>query len=191
VRLLRCLAAIPALLVLTAGPARAEGFITPFLGYNFGGDSGNCPSLTNCTQKRTNFGVSFGSMGSAVGFEEDVSYAKNFFGETPGADNSVFSAMSNLLIGAGVGPVRPYVLGGVGLIRPHVSSLTGALTTISLENNAFGYDLGGGLGLFPGKHIGFRGDIRHFHTLQQIDLPVFTAQKLDFWRASAGLVLAF
>jgi hypothetical protein len=72
-----------------------------------------------------------------------------------------------------------------------VSSLSGALTTVSLENNAFGYDLGGGLGIFPSKHIGFRGDIRHFHTLQQIDLPVFTAQKLDFWRASAGLVLAF
>jgi opacity protein-like surface antigen len=191
VRLLRCLAAVSVLLVLTARPARADGFITPFLGYNFGGDSGNCQSLTNCTQKRANFGVSFGSMGSALGFEEDVSYARNFFGEMPGLDNSVFSAMSNLLIGSGVGPVRPYVVGGLGLIRPHVSSLSGALTTVSLDNNAFGYDIGGGVGIFPAKHIGFRGDIRRFHTLQAIDLPVFTAQKLNFWRASVGLALSF
>src|SRR5688572_19595916 len=93
------------LLVLVSAPARADGFIVPFVGYNFGGDSGNCPSLTDCTEKRLNFGVAFGSMGPVVGFEQDISYARNFFGETPGAGNSVFSAMSNLLLGIGVGPV--------------------------------------------------------------------------------------
>ena len=59
--------------------------IVPFVGYNFGGDSGsNCVSLTNCKEKRTNFGVSLVSMGPVFGLEEDISYAKNFFGETPG-----------------------------------------------------------------------------------------------------------
>jgi hypothetical protein len=177
------------LLVLVPAPARADGFIVPFLGYNFGGDAG-CPSLTDCAEKRLNFGVAFGSMGTAIGFEQDFSYAKNFFGETPGGDNSVFSAMSNLLIGPGVGPIRPYFVVGVGLIRPHVSSLVGSVTNFDASNNSLGYDLGGGLALMFGG-VGIRGDIRRFRTLENIDLLIFTGQKLDFWRASAGLALSF
>ena len=98
-------------------------------------------------------------MGTVFGFEEEISYAKNFFGDTPGAANSVFSAMSNVLIGAGIGPVRPYVVGGVTAMF--------------------------------GSHVGIRGDLRHFHTLQDVNLLIFKGQKLDFWRASAGLALAF
>lgn len=190
---LRHVAVASLLLALTSAPAWADGFIIPFIGYNFGGDSGsNCVSLTDCKVKRTNFGVSFVSMGPAFGLEEDISYAKNFFGDTPGTANSVFSLMSNLLIGAGVGPVRPYVLGGIGLIRPHVSSLTGSLTGLGeTGKNAVGYDLGGGVTGMFGRHVGIRGDIRHFHTLQNINLLIFKGQKLDFWRASAGLALSF
>jgi opacity protein-like surface antigen len=183
-RILSVLGAAALLAIAVPAPAHAEGFITPFIGYNFGGDSGNCQSLTNCNDKHTNFGVSLGSMGTIFGFEEDISYAKNFFGEAPGGDNSVFSAMSNLLVGIGVGPVQPYALAGFGLIRPHVSTLT-----LDSDNNAFGYDLGGGVTVSVAPHIGIRGDIRHFHTVNTIDLPFFTSQRLDFFRASAGLAL--
>ena len=84
--LLRHLSIAALLLVVTSVPARADGLIVPFVGYNYGGDSGgDCLSLTNCKEKRTNFGVSFVSMGPVFGLEEDISYAKNFFGDTPGA----------------------------------------------------------------------------------------------------------
>ena len=190
--LLRHLVAASILLAVTAAPALADGLIVPFLGFNFGGDSDSqCTSLTNCKEKRMNFGVSFTSMGKVFGLEEDISYAKNFFGETPGQDNSVFSAMTSFVIGPGAGPVRPYVVGGVGLIRPHVSSLAGSVTSLDLDKNAFGYDIGGGLTVLFGGKVGIRGDLRHFHTFQNISLLVFSGQKLDFWRASAGLALAF
>jgi opacity protein-like surface antigen len=179
------------LVVLTSSPARADGFITPFIGFNFGGDSANCPTLTGCDEKRKNFGVSLGSMGTVFGFEEDISYAKNFFGETPLSENSVFSAMSNLMIGVGVGPIRPYVLGGVGLIRTHVSSLTGAVTEPDTGDNALGYDLGGGVTGMFGSHVGVRGDLRLFRTFKDLDLLIFTSEKLEFWRASLGLALVF
>ena len=94
-RLLRYLGSAAIMLTVTAVPARADGFIVPFVGFNFGGDSGSdCVNLTNCEHKRMNFGVSLGSMGAVFGFEEEIGYAKNFFGETPGAANSVISAMS-------------------------------------------------------------------------------------------------
>jgi opacity protein-like surface antigen len=192
VHLLRHLTAAAVILMATAAPALADGLVVPFIGFNFGGDSGSqCASLTDCKEKRTNFGVSFISMGTVFGLEEDISYAKNFFGETSGQDNSVFSAMTNLVIGPGVGPVRPYVVGGIGLIRPHVSSLAGSVTTFSSDKNAFGYDLGGGLTVLFGGHVGVRGDLRHFHTMQNVNVLIFNGQKLDFWRASAGLALAF
>ena len=190
--LLRHLIGVAILLTVTAAPALADGLVVPFVGFNFGGDSGSqCVSLTNCKEKRTNFGVSFVSMGTVIGLEEDLSYAKNFFGETPDQANSVFSAMTNLVIGPGVGPIRPYVVGGVGLIRPHVSSLAGSVTSFDTTKNAFGYDLGGGVTILFGSRVGIRGDLRHFHTMQNVNLLIFTGQKLDFWRASAGLALAF
>jgi opacity protein-like surface antigen len=179
------------LLGFAATPARADGFITPFIGFNFGGDSANCPSLTTCETKRTNFGVSFGAMGAAAGFEQDISYAKNFFGETPNAENSVFSAMSNLVLGPGVGPVRPYVVVGIGFIRSRVSSLTGSLTNVDEGKTSIGYDLGGGITGMFGDHVGIRGDLRRFRTFQDLDLPFFATEKLGFWRASAGLALVF
>ena len=169
-----------------AGSAHADGFITPFIGYNFGGDSGNCPSLTNCNERHTNYGVSIGAMGPIFGIEEDISYANNFFGEAPNASNSVFSAMTNLMVGVGVGPVQPYVLGGLGLIRPHVSSIS-----LSADNNSLGYDLGGGVTVSVAPHVGIRGDIRLFHTIQDVNVLVFTGQRLDFFRASVGLALKF
>ncbi len=89
-----------------------------------------------------NFGVAFGATGPVFGFEEDLSYAKNFFGDAPATDNSVSSAMSNLLVGVGVGPVRPYFIAGLGLVRPHVSTIV-----IDSRRNTLGYDIGGGLSL--------------------------------------------
>ena len=44
-------------------PAAAQGYFTPYVGYNFGGDSVNCVSLRNCDEKRTNLGISFGKTG--------------------------------------------------------------------------------------------------------------------------------
>jgi opacity protein-like surface antigen len=94
--------------------------------------------------------------------------------------------MTNLLVGVGIGPIHPYGLAGVGLIRPHVST-----PGFSGENNGFGWDLGGGLTISVAPHIGIRGDVRHFHTADNVDLPFFTSQHLDFYRASAGLAIRF
>ena len=56
-------------IALVAGERRADaqGFISPFVGYNFGGDSG-CPQITNCEDKHVNWGVAVGALGSIAGF---------------------------------------------------------------------------------------------------------------------------
>jgi opacity protein-like surface antigen len=178
------------LLLGISAPASAEGFISPYLGYNFGGDSG-CPTIANCEDKKLNVGVALGSLGSAFGLEADFAYAKDFFGSAPGFDSNVLTAMGNVMFVPKIGPVRPYVLGGIGLIKAHA-----ALTTASVfasDNNTVGWDLGGGVMVFFGSHVGIRGDVRYFHSFQDLTLLGFSLSntKLDFGRASAGLVLKF
>jgi len=175
-----------------ANEVRAQGFISPFIGYDFGGDA-SCPNITNCQDKKLNAGVAIGTLGSILGFEEEFGYAKNFFGESPAFSSSVLTVMSNLMIVPAIGPVHPYVLGGMGLIKTHIDLTVPSVFTTN--NNNFGWDLGGGVILLFGGHLGVRGDIRHFHAFQNLTVPVanFTinGEKVNFARASAGLVVKF
>lgn len=178
-----------AALVFAPAPARAEGFITPFVGFNFGGDSANCLTATNCDEHRTNWGVSLGGTNGIFGGEVDFGYAPQFFGTTgSGGDNAVLTLMSNLMLVIPAGPVRPYGVIGLGLIRPH-AQLNSSL--VDVAQNTLGYDIGGGINIFFLHSVGIRGDVRHMHTLEDVTLGVFQNQPLDFWRASAGLTLRF
>lgn len=178
------------LLAVSAVPVHADTFVAPYIGFNYGGNS-NCAALTNCEDRRRNFGVSVGSMSSVVGFEADIGWAKDFFGKVPGAENSVFTLMSNVVIGPGARRVQPYFLAGVGLIRPH-TSLNVADTITSFSQNSIGYDFGFGVNGYFTKSVGVRGDIRRFKTFQ--DLPRISGlsdEHLMFWRASLGLAIRF
>ena len=183
------LSALAMLFAAMASPVRAQGFISPFLGFDFGGDhSAICASLLNCNDRRLDWGVAFGAMGSVLGFEEEFAYSPDFFGRTATGDNSVLTLMSNLMLIVPAGPIRPYGIIGVGLIRPHNKFDENAL---DFSNNAFGYDIGGGLNIFLAHAFALRGDIRHMHTFQDVTLGVLSNEKLDFWRGSAGLTFRF
>jgi opacity protein-like surface antigen len=172
-------------LMSIASTARAQGFVSPFLGFNFGGDSANCVAISNCQDRRLNFGLSFGKRNGVMGLEEDIAYAPDFFGKT-GEGNGVLTAMTDILVVIPAGPIQPYGLIGIGLVRPHAT-----FNSFGFSQNAVGYDIGGGLSIFLTKGFGVRGDVRRVKTLQDITLGLFSNQKLDFWRASAGLTFAF
>src|SRR5580765_7531555 len=96
-----------ALLTGSALTARAQALISPYAGYSFGGDSANCVSLQNCEEKRLNLGVSVGTTHEIRGFEEDIAYARDFFGKTPGGSNAVLTVMSYPLLVVPAGPIQP------------------------------------------------------------------------------------
>lgn len=174
----------------TAAQARAQVFISPLIGYDFGGSSG-CPALNDCRVKKINVSVSFGAMGNLFGFEEEISYAPNFFGKVPFLSSSVLTLMSNVMLVPNMSPVRPYVLAGIGLIKTHIG-LT-IVDVLSVDNNNLGWDVGGGLMGFVGGHVGVRGDVRYFHSFQDLAVLGFTLDdtKLNYGRASVGVVLRF
>lgn len=187
---------VPSLLLLSlaaAPDARAQTYITPSIGYDFGGDAGDCPSpLDDCNEKRTSYGIAIGTLaGGVFGFEEDITYAPDFFGESNRfGSNSVLTVMSNLVVSAPLGPVRPYVSGGLGLMRTRV---TFDLDTFGsdVSQNALAYDIGGGVMILLPGHLGLRGDYRRFKSTKDFSVLGIDINnvKLSFSRLSAGLVL--
>jgi opacity protein-like surface antigen len=182
--------AILALLVpaIAPRPAHAQGFVSPLIGYDFGGDSG-CPEISDCDDKRANVGVSIGSFGALLGGEIELAYANDFFGDIPGVSSSVLTLMGNVMVAPALGFVRPYGLIGVGLIKSNVEFPD----LFESDNNQFGWDIGGGLIVLFTEHVGVRGDIRYFHAFEDLEVLGISLgeTKLDFGRAAGALVFSF
>jgi opacity protein-like surface antigen len=178
--------------ILAPAPARADGLFIPFIGVNFAGNSGN--ELSNAIDaERLDWGASLGYMGGGfLGIEADIGYSPDFYGRSDIGGSSVLTAMGNLLIGipfggqTGVG-IRPYVLAGLGVVRSKIDAFDDVL---SVENSKAGWDFGGGAMFFFGTHVGLRADVRYFRTFSTIDL-IDRRERLDFGRASTGLILRF
>jgi hypothetical protein len=183
--------ACAALLVLgTSTLARAQGFISPFIGYNMGGDSG-CEEIANCENKSRNLGVSFGSIGSVVGGEFEFNFIDNFFGDRTDVSSNVFTMMGNVMFAPKVGAVQPYVLTGLGLMKTHVEFTVPGL--VEANNNHIAWDIGGGIIGFFTPHFGIRGDLRYFHSFQNIDIFGLSIAdtKIDYGRVSGGVIFMF
>jgi opacity protein-like surface antigen len=186
--------ALATVLFSTALPSRASaaGFVSPFLGYNFGGDAG-CPEITNCDNKNLNWGVGLGALGAVVGFELEFGYSPKFFGESAGYSSDVLTLMGNLMLAPRLGIVQPYALVGAGLIKWNADLSPSGL--LDNSNSDFGYDVGGGLMVFFGtqSHVGLRGDVRYFHSFNAREIIGLNPgeDKLDFGRFSGAIVFRF
>ena len=179
------LAAAAAALIALPSTARAEGYVTPWVGANWGSDISN---------GRAAFGVNAGAMGNGiVGGEIGFGYSPSFFGtKNDFGSNSVLDLMGNVIVGVPIGgthggSVKPFVTGGLGLLRTQVDG--GTLATIQSSNNMFGWNVGAGVMGYFNDHVGLRGDARYFRTLQdpeednEFDIAVGS---FDFWRATGG-----
>lgn len=181
-------------LLLMAPSARADYFVSPLIGGNFGGD-------TNSDSRKAPFGVSFGYMGAGiVGVEGQVMYTPSFFGDKDLiGTNNVFSLMGNVIVGAPLGSwnrqIRPYVSGGVGLLRARIGG--DATDLFDITENDFGMNIGAGAMGFFSPHVGLRGDVRYFRSLNgsrsfldPLDLTSNTGH-FNFWQATGGVAFKF
>jgi len=176
-----------AAVVLTPMPARADGFVTPWVGSAFG---------SNINNGQATIGVSAGGMGAGIiGGEADFGWSPSFFGnKSDFGNNTVMNLMGNLIIGVPIGGthgagVRPYVVGGVGLLRTQIDG--GTLARVSSSENMFGWDAGGGVMGFFSDHVGLRGDVRYLRGMSDFTTNVssidINGDKLHFWRATVGV----
>lgn len=178
-----------AAVVLAPIQARADGFVTPWVGSAFG---------SNIQNGQTTFGVSAGGMGAGIiGGEADFGWSPSYFGTTSDfGNNTVMSLMGNLILGVPIGGqtgagIRPYVVGGVGLIRSQIDG--GTIARVSSSTNMLGWDAGGGVMGYFSNHIGLRGDLRYLRAINDLTTNVSSidikGDKLHFWRASVGVVI--
>jgi opacity protein-like surface antigen len=171
--------------------ADAQGFVSPSYGYNFGGDAG-CPSVTDCRGKNWNFSLSFGTLGSIVGFEGEWTHDNKFFGDAGDESSSVTTWMGNFLLAPRIGFLQPYGLAGLGVIRTSVDERGGEP---SKTENQFGWTVGGGLLVYITRHIGVKGDVRYYYSFNSFELSGLELgrddRKLDFGRGAFGVVLMF
>ena len=192
------------LIACTAAPAKASAdwLFTPFIGGTFGGSAdfgGEGQDFRTEFDQRLSYGASLAAMGGGVfGFELDFGYSPNFFRPADDStdinfvgDSNMTTLTANLIVGAPLGGVRPYVVGGFGLMRGSVDNAGQFFDKPS--SNDFGYDVGGGLMIFPAENIGIRGDIRYFRSLQKADLLDldFNPGQLRFWRGTVGVTFKF
>jgi opacity protein-like surface antigen len=177
-----------AALVFAPMQARADGYISPWLGTAFGSDIDN---------GRTTFGISAGAMGAGVvGGEVDFGYNPSFFGsKNDFGNNTVINLMGNLIVGIPIGGtrgagVRPYATGGIGLLRTQIDR--GTLTQVQSSNNMLGWNAGAGVMGYFTDHIGVRGDVRYLRGFEDTNTGITTIDlrggQLHFWRASLGVV---
>jgi hypothetical protein len=177
-----------AAVVLAPMPARADGFVTPWVGSAFG---------SNIQNGQATLGVSAGGMGAGIiGAEADFGWSPSFFGtKSDFGNNTVMNLMGNVIVGIPIGGthgggVRPYAVGGIGLIRSQIDG--GSIANVSSSNNMFGWDAGAGVMGYFNQHVGLRGDVRYLRAtgdfktgISSLDLE---GDQLHFWRASIGVV---
>jgi opacity protein-like surface antigen len=177
-----------AALVSAPSTASADWMFTPFVGVASGGVTADTT---------TNFGAGLSWMGAgAVGFDIDFGYTPDFFGDSGDdfGDNNVTSLMFNAIVGIPVGGqsgpgIRPYGVGGVGLLREQID---GAGDLFDIDENSWGFNLGGGVLAYLTDNVGVRGDVRYFRSLNRgdDDLDVDLGE-LDFWRVTGGVTFRF
>lgn len=192
VRVAAVLAACLAIVLGAAGEARGQGFISPSIGFNFGGEVTGCESVSDCEVRRAGYGVGVGYLGRLFGFEQEITYTPDFFGDgAVSSGSAVTTIMSNLLVALPLGPVRPYGAVGLGAMRTSVDF--DLADTVGFRDSGLGWTLGGGVILLPTEHVGVRADIRHFRGTGDLTIPLVSLDEstLDFSRASASIVIRF
>jgi len=188
IRIYSTLALVFAAALATAQPASAD-----IRGTLFGGTT-----RIEETNKGT-FGAAV-TFGGLLGVEFEA--ARTLLGDLASVgpvdvEASLQTYMGNLVLRAPTGPIQPYGSAGIGLVK-----ITGDInvpflgSVISASAQDVGWNVGGGVYLFPLPNLGFRADVRRFQTgdvewdditgIDDLPLP-----KFNFWRATAGVTLKF
>jgi hypothetical protein len=178
----------------SVSPARADWFITPYLGIKFGADSNLTSDIELAgNNSKLSLGVSVGIVGDGIlGVEADVGYTPRFFERSASsivARSNVLTAMGNVILTAPINltgySLRPFVSGGGGLMHIGIDDVLGVLP---VDANLFGINVGGGATGWLSNRSSVRFDLRWFKSVtREEELTAVGPTTLSFWRAAVGL----
>ena len=163
--------------------ASADGIFTPFIGASFANDQND---------NVTTYGFSLAGMaGGIFGVELDIARTAKAKTNTLFTPNSRATTVTgNIIVGIPLGPVRPYVVGGLGWMRTKLTDEDSDGEGVT--SDGLGVDMGGGLMGFFSDHVGMRVDLRYIRAATAGDNFLdFDFENFNFWRFTGGLALRF
>ena len=178
--------------------ARADFFITPFLGSEFAGSTTLLDLDTGAaSSKHWTFGGSAAWLSDRIlGVEADFSIVPGFFQNSSGTGLVIGSRVTTLTGSMIVAlplsvtreSLRPYAVGGLGLL--HATSED--ILSLNESGDWLGLQIGAGaIGLITNR-AGVRFDLRHLRALSRdTTLRGEQTSKLSFWRATVGVTLRY
>jgi len=181
-----------AVLLWGSAPARADVLLTPYGGFS-----------RIYEENKGTFGITLGFGGLIglefdaariqLGLEEDFAFAD--------FDAHATTLMGNMVVRFPAGPIQPYGSAGIGLVRVAGDVDVPVLgEVISVDAQDLGWNIGGGLYVFPAPNFGIRADFRRFRTGDIIFDDLLDIAELDddlplpdfnFWRTTFGVTLKF
>lgn len=190
--------------------ARADFYITPFLGYEF---AGNTTVLDldpgAASSKHWTFGGSAAWLSNQIfGVEADFAIVPGFLQNSSGTNlvtrsrvtTVTGSVIAALPLSVSRDSLRPYAVGGLGLIHAaaedaaglYESCTPGQISGYTCPGDWLGLQLGAGaIGLITDR-AGVRFDLRHLRALSRdTTLLGERTSKLSFWRATFGVTLRY
>lgn len=198
-RALRLLAAaaVAGALWTVPAPARADVFVSPFLGVKFRGSTNQLDLDASNGVRDTKSAVGVSAVlvaDSGPGVEVDIAHQSRFF---EGADDSlvtrsgVTTISGNVILAAPLSwtreSLRPYVVTGLGWMH---ASANDQINLNPVNNDYLGLTLGAGAVGFLSDVVGLRFDLRYLKSVSSADTAALTGRvaRLSFWRATIGIV---
>ena len=181
--------------LVSAVPARADFFFTPFAAIKFAGDA----TIVDLDSGASNSKFTLGGMAGVLtdglfGVEADVAYVPRFFERSAGAlvtSSHVLTLMGNVIVAVPRSvtgySLRPFVSGGAGLLH---ASIDDVAEILPVNVNLFGVNAGGGV-LGPlSQDLDVRLELRWFKSVTSGgERPLRPGPPLTFWRLAVGLTI--
>ena len=109
-------------------------------------------------------------------------------------NRNLFTLMGNAVVQFPTASRRicPYAVGGIGVIH---TKITTPDDTVLVEDENFGFSVGGGLTAFLNDRVGLRGDFRYFRAIRNDDATAaanaLEVSELKFLRFTIGATFKF
>lgn len=191
-------AAVAGAMLCTPPPARADIFVSPFLGVKFKGSGNQLDLDLDNGAQRTSSSVGISGvlvMDAGPGVEVDIAHQSRFFEGSGGTQivtrSGVTTISGNLLLALPVSitrdSLRPYAVAGLGWM--HAAANDG-IGFNPVNNDYLGLTVGVGAVGFLTDVVGVRFDLRYLKSVSSPDTSALTNDqaRLKFWRATIGVV---
>jgi hypothetical protein len=189
------LVAVAAAIVLCPSPARADFFVSPFIGLKFKGATNEFDPENGASETKMTLGAAATLVADkGPGLEVEVGYNPRFFERAERnlvANSGVTTLFGNVIVALPLSvtreSLRPYAVGGLGWIHASANDLIGFEP---FSNDFLGLALGGGAIGFVTDTTGVRFDLRYLKSVSSGDVSELNQEsaRISFWRATVGLV---